>query len=98
MHCRDIAKAIYLILHKGKLGEIYNAGVDQPISMREIVEKVTKYLDKNFEDVVTITEGRVGEDSQYWLNSEKLFKDTGWRPEISIDDGIKETVDWVKKI
>ena len=97
MHCRDIARAIYLILHKGKLGEIYNAGVDQPISMREIVEKVTKYLDKNFEDVVTITEGRVGEDSQYWLNSEKLFKDTGWRPEISIDDGIKETVDWVKK-
>ena len=66
--------------------------------MREIVEKVAKYLDKNFEDVVTITEGRVGEDSQYWLNSEKLFKDTGWRPEISIDDGIKETVDWVKKI
>ena len=62
-----------------------------------VKEVLAKYLDKNFEDVVTITEGRVGEDSQYWLNSEKLFKDTGWRPEISIDDGIKETVDWVKK-
>ena len=97
MHCRDIAKAIYLILHKGKLGETYNAGVDKPISMKEIVEIVAKYLNKNFDDVVNITEGRVGEDSQYWLNSEKLFKDTGWRPEISIDEGIKETVDWVKK-
>ena len=97
MHCRDIARAIYLIIHKGKMGEIYNAGVDKPISMREIVEKVSLYLGKNFEDTVEITEGRVGEDSQYWLNSDKIFKDTGWKAEISIDDGIKETVDWVKK-
>jgi dTDP-glucose 4,6-dehydratase len=96
MHCRDIARAIYMILHKGKMGEIYNAGVDQPISMREIVEKVAKCLDKNFDDVVNITEGRLGEDAQYWLSSKKLFNDTGWKPEISIDEGIKETVDWVK--
>ena len=96
MHCRDIARAIYMILHKGKMGEIYNAGVDQPISMREIVEKVVKCLDRNFDDVVNITEGRLGEDAQYWLSSKKLFNDTGWKPEISIDEGIKETVDWVK--
>ena len=96
MHCRDIARAIYMILHKGKMGEIYNAGVDQPISMREIVEKVAKCLDRNFDDVVNITEGRLGEDAQYWLSSKKLFNDTGWKPEISIDEGIKETVDWVK--
>jgi dTDP-glucose 4,6-dehydratase len=96
MHCRDIARAIYMILHKGKMGEIYNAGVDQPISMREIVEKVAKCLDQNFDDVVNITEGRLGEDAQYWLSSKKLFNDTGWKPEISIDEGIKETVDWVK--
>ena len=97
MHCRDIARAIYMILHKGKMGETYNAGVDQPISMREIVEKVAKCLDRNFNDVVSITEGRIGEDAQYWLSSKKLFNDTGWKPEISIDEGIKETVDWVKE-
>ena len=96
MHCRDIARAIYMILHKGKMGEIYNAGVDKPISMREIVEIVAKCLDKNFDDVVDITEGRLGEDAQYWLSSKKLFNDTGWKPEISIEEGIKETVDWVK--
>ena len=96
MHCRDIARAIYMILHKGKMGEIYNAGVDQPISMREIVEIVAKCLDRNFDDVVNITEGRLGEDAQYWLSSKKLFNDTGWKPEISINEGIKETVDWVK--
>jgi dTDP-glucose 4,6-dehydratase len=97
MHCRDIARAIYMIIHKGKMGEIYNAGVDKPISMREIVEIVAKCLDKNFDDVVNITKGRIGEDSQYWLSSKKLLKDTGWKPEISIEEGIKETVDWVKE-
>tara|TARA_B100000780_G_scaffold278517_1_gene252284 strand:- start:76 stop:1062 length:987 start_codon:yes stop_codon:yes gene_type:complete len=97
MHCRDIARAIYMIIHKGKMGEIYNAGVDKPISMREIVEIVAKCLDKNFDEVVDITKGRVGEDSQYWLSSKKLFNDTGWKPEISIEEGIKETVDWVQE-
>ena len=96
MHCRDIARAIYMILHKGKMGEIYNAGVDEPISMKEIVKKVVKCLGKDFDSSVNLTEGRIGEDSQYWLSSEKLFKDTGWKPEITIDQGIKETVDWVK--
>ncbi len=97
MHCRDIARAIYLILHKGKLGEIYNAGVEKPISMKEIVEKVVLCLDKKYIDVVEETKGRIGEDAQYWLDSSKLFNETGWKPQISIDEGIKDTVNWVKE-
>ena len=97
MHCRDIARAIYLILHKGKLGEIYNAGVEKPISMKDIVIKVVNNLDMKYEDVVEETKGRVGEDAQYWLDSKKLYDATGWKPEISIDEGVKETVEWVRK-
>ena len=97
MHCRDIARAIYLILHKGKLGEIYNAGVEKPISMKDIVVKVVNNLDMKYEDVVEETKGRIGEDAQYWLDSKKLYDATGWKPEISIDEGIKETVEWVRK-
>ena len=96
MHCRDIAEAIYAVLKDGKMGEIYNAGVDKPESMRNLVEIVCKILNKNFEDSVNITEGRIGEDTQYWLNSDKLFKDTGWKPKITLEEGITETVNWVK--
>ena len=64
---------------------------------KEIVEKVVKCLGKDFDSSVNLTEGRIGEDSQYWLSSKKLFNDTGWKPEITIDQGIKETVDWVKE-
>ena len=96
MHCRDIAEANYAILHKGKVGETYNAGVDNPISMRDLVEAVANELGKNFDDVVDITEGRVGEDAQYWLDSSKIYNDTGWKSNISIEEGVKETVSWVK--
>ena len=97
MHCRDIAEAIYAVLHKGILGEIYNAGVDQPISMRNLVEVICDTLNKKFDDHVEITEGRVGEDSQYWLDSSKIYKDTGWKSKVSIKEGVEETVNWVKK-
>jgi dTDP-glucose 4,6-dehydratase len=96
MHCRDIAEAIYLILVKGKLGEIYNAGPEQPSSMRNLIDITCKILKKNFDECIEITKGRVGEDKQYWLDSSKLFNDTGWEPKITLEEGIKETVDWVK--
>ena len=96
MHCRDIAEAIFSVLKYGKVGEIYNAGVDKPVSMRRLVEIVCKQLDKNFDEYVEITKGRSGEDKQYWLDSSKLFNHTGWKAKISLEEGIEETVSWVK--
>ena len=65
--------------------------------MKRIVEIVCQKLGKNFDEFVITTEGRVGEDKQYWLDSSKLFKDTNWSPKITLEHGIEETVDWVKK-
>ena len=50
-----------------------------------------------FDDLVEITTGRQHEDSVYWLDSSKLFKDTGWQAKITLEDGIKETREWVEK-
>ncbi len=97
MHCRDIAEAIFAVLKDGKMGEIYNAGVDKPVSMRKLVEIVCDQLDTEFNNCVNITEGRAGEDKQYWLDSTKLFNDTGWKSKISLEEGIAETVNWVKE-
>ena len=49
------------------------------------------------EKFVEITEGRVGEDSQYWLDSSKIFNDTQWKAKITLKEGIAETVGWVKE-
>ena len=65
--------------------------------MRRLVEIVCKQLGKDFDKCVDITEGRIGEDKQYWLDSTKLYNDTGWKAKISLEDGIDETVNWVKE-
>ena len=96
LHCRDIANAIFIVAHKGKLGESYNAGTEKPSSIKNIVERVAKNLKMPFKDLVKISPGRKGEDNQYWLNSDKIKK-LGWKQKISLDEGVRDMVDWVSK-
>ena len=97
MHSRDLAEAIYQILHNTEPGETYNAGTLEPVSMKHIVSKIAENIGMKFDDLVEITTGRQHEDSVYWLDSSKLFKDTGWQAKITLEDGIKETREWVEK-
>ena len=97
MHSKDLAEAIYLIIHKTEPGNIYNAGTKEPISMKNIIIKVAENFNMNFDDLVQITEAREGEDATYWLDSSKLYNETGWEAKISIEEGIQETREWIEK-
>lgn len=94
---RDLARAIHLICHKAPPGEIYNAGTAEPVSMRRLVEIVAELLGLDFDKFAKITPGRVGEDSQYWLDSSKIKADLGWEPEVDLHTGIGEMVDWGRR-
>mgnify|MGYP001443177014 CR=1 FL=1 len=96
LHCRDIANAIFIVAHKGKPGETYNAGTEKPNSIKEIVKQVSSSLKVDFDSMVHITPGRIGEDKQYWLNSNKI-KALGWKQKISLEKGINEMTRWVTK-
>jgi dTDP-glucose 4,6-dehydratase len=50
-----------------------------------------------FEALCEVTEGRMGEDSQYWLDSSAIKRDVGWEPVIGLDEGIEEMVAWGRK-
>ena len=97
MHADDLANAIELILKSNKHGEIYNCGVDKPITMRKLVEVICNKLNKKFDDVVKITKGRKSEDQRYWVNSSKIKSKLGWKPVIPIQDGIEDCIDWVER-
>lgn len=97
IHARDLARAIYLVAKHAPLGEVYNCGPKMPNSIRSVVEAVAKAIDIPFEELCTITEDRLGQDSRYWLDSSKIKKHVGWEPEISLDEGVKEVVEWGKK-
>ena len=97
MHAGDLAKAIHLVCHNGRMGETYNVGPDEPVSIRHLVELVAKSANVSFETLVETVPGRVGEDAQYWLDSSKIKKDVNWTEEISLEEGIDDMVNWGKK-
>ena len=94
MHARDLGRAIHMIAERGPKGEIFNAGPDQPTSIREVVERSARVLGMELEDLAEVTEDRLGQDSRYWLDSSALKNATGWTPQIGWDEGLAEMVDW----
>jgi len=97
IHARDLARAIHMVSEKAPLGKVYNAGPKDPISIRYLVEKTAEALGMPFEELCTITDDRLGQDGQYWLDSSAIKKDIGWEPQISIEEGLKEMVEWGRK-
>lgn len=96
MHATDIANALWIIIHKAPLGEIYNVGPKSPSTIRSLVETVARIASLNVNDFVKVVPGRAGEDSQYWLNSAKI-EALGYKETISLDVGIKDMLEWAIK-
>ncbi|OGT32193.1 MAG: hypothetical protein A3E87_05240 [Gammaproteobacteria bacterium RIFCSPHIGHO2_12_FULL_35_23] len=95
-HAYDLAKAIKLVADKAPVGEIYNVGPDEPISIKDLIMMITREMRVDFNQVCEIVPGRVGEDAQYWLKSDKI-KHLGWQQEISLQEGIRDMIHWGKK-
>lgn len=95
MHVRDLAAALWIIIRKAQLGQVFNVGPRDPTSIREVVERCAGVLDIKFDDLAKITAAREGEDSMYWLNSNAI-RSLGWDgPAISWERGLGEVRDWV---
>ena len=93
IHVQDHCEAIMAVLEKGKSGESYNISTSQEIDNVTIARKILKLLDKS-EDQLEFGEERPGEDTRYSLDSTKIRKELGWKPKISFDDGLENTVNW----
>lgn len=90
-HCR----AIDLVLQKGKAGEIYNIGGTTEEENIVIAEKILELLKKD-KNLITYVEDRPGHDRRYAIDSSKI-KALGWKPHVSIEEGLIKTVQWYKK-
>ncbi len=96
IHARDLARAIHMVAEKASLGTIYNVGPLKPTSIRTLVEIIAKVMGLPFEQICQVTEDRLGQDSRYWLDSSAIKHDLGWEPKISLEEGIKDMVEWGK--
>jgi len=96
IHMKDVSAAtLSLGLKKGLIGETFHISTDDFISIRSLVEMICKKMGVLFDDFVEIGEERLGKDLNYQLSSKKLIAEIGWTPQISIEDGLSETVEWL---
>ncbi len=93
LYVEDHCKAIDLILHQGKAGEVYNIGGHNEKSNIEIVKIILKLLDKP-ESLITYVADRKGHDMRYAIDPTKIHRTLGWLPETKFEDGIVKTVQW----
>lgn len=93
LHVHDHCTAIDLVLHNGKLGEIYNIGGNNEKANIEIVKLILNYLGKD-ESLIKFVKDRPGHDRRYAIDSSKMQDELGWKPEYTFETGIAETIQW----
>ena len=90
----DVVNAFEVILHSGKIGEVYNIGTEYQITNNEVADKLIHIFgDKNKKYHV---ENRCFNDKRYLIDNSKL-KQLGWDVKVSFDEGLNKTVEWYNK-
>lgn len=93
LYVEDHCKAIDLIIHKGKIGEVYNVGGHNEMANIDIVKLICKKLGKP-ESLITFVADRKGHDMRYAIDPTKIHTELGWLPETKFADGIDKTIQW----
>lgn len=93
LYVEDHCRAIDLIIHNGRVGEVYNVGGHNEMSNIDIVKIICKTLDKP-ESLITYVSDRKGHDLRYAIDPEKIHNELGWLPETKFADGIQRTIKW----
>lgn len=93
LYVYDHCEAIDTVLHKGKIGEVYNIGGHNEKTNMEITRLVLSAMGKD-ESSIKYVEDRLGHDKRYAIDNTKIQTELGWQPSVTFEEGIKMTIDW----
>ena len=96
IHVDDHCNGILSLLLDGKSGQSYNISANNEMDNVTIVKMILEIMGKS-EDLIEYVEDRPGHDFRYSMSSSKIYKEKGWKPKISFDEGIEKTVEWYLK-
>jgi dTDP-glucose 4,6-dehydratase len=96
LHVEDNCRGILAVLEKGRIGEVYNIGGGQVEENLAVVRRLLQLTGKP-ESLLSYVQDRPGHDRRYALDCRKITSELGWRPKISLEDGLRQTMDWYKK-
>ena len=89
----DCCEAVFLVLEKGKVGEIYNIGSGWERRNIDVVRAILKILNKP-QSLIELVKDRPGHDFRYSLNTDKIKKEIGWQAKMKFEKGLNKTIRW----
>ena len=101
LYVKDHALAIDLIFHKGKVNETYNIGGFNEWKNIDLIKLLCKLMDEKLnrikgesEKLITYVKDRPGHDRRYAIDATKINTELGWKPTVTFEQGLSETIDW----
>jgi dTDP-glucose 4,6-dehydratase len=97
IHIRDVSHGEKMVLERGRVGHIYHLSPDGGVEVRTVVQMICERLGMDFDRATRTVDERPGQDAAYVIDSSKARTEFGWRPTISLEEGLTEVVDWVSR-
>ena len=95
LHVEDNCRGVLAVLERGRVGEVYNIGgtdVEENLTMARRLLRATGQP----ETLLSYVKDRPGHDRRYALDCKKMERELGWKPQITLEDGLRQTIDWYK--
>jgi len=96
LHVEDNCRGIASVLERGKLGEIYNIGGAEPHENVDVALQLLQLMGRN-QGLISFVQDRPGHDRRYAVDCTKIRTELSWKPEISLTEGLRRTIDWYEK-
>lgn len=93
LYVEDHCRALDVIIHQGRAGEVYNVGGNNELPNIEIVKLICKHLGKPA-SLITHVADRLGHDRRYALSTNKITQELGWKAEVKFAEGMERTINW----
>ncbi|WP_019962223.1 dTDP-glucose 4,6-dehydratase [Woodsholea maritima] len=100
LYVEDHARALCLVLEKGRIGESYNIGGNSERTNLQVVERICDTLDAKTplnqarRELITFVSDRPGHDRRYAIDASKIKAELGWEPSVTFEEGLERTIDW----
>lgn len=96
LHVEDNCRGILAVLERGQIGEVYNIGGLDVVENLEMARRLLSVVGKP-ETLLTYVKDRPGHDRRYALDCSKIERHLGWKPSISLDRGLQQTIAWYRE-
>ena len=97
IHVEDLSRALMSVADKGTSGEDYHVSPHSSIRIVDLVRKICELTNVAFDDVVRMSDDRLGKDQAYLLDSEKIRSELGWSENVDLDEGLRRCAGWMSE-